>query len=218
MAHWQLFVPHKSGCDPQHLIGVGCADLVADAMHLDLPEGPGNVPGILVAWPRPGDHRHEYRPAEQTWIPAVPRDGLPAARYHVGLWTADLPTPDQLRRPYPYRGSEHDLGGRTWLLPREFDLPRDCVLADDGTWRFERQRRFADFGAAVETIRHRWLAEMRRGPDDPVDRPVRLVEVFDLLLAALRLNYRLLPELVNPLRLFDTESYAAPFEAVIGAA
>jgi hypothetical protein len=206
--HWQLFLPDRHGPSPAHLIDVGAADLVTDALCLDLPEGPGGRPGVLVAWPRPGDTSHRYAPDEQTWIPAVPRDGLPAARYHVGLWTASPPTPAELKRPYGFKGSEHDLGGQTWLVPHEPKLPHDFGLSDDGSWKFERQRRFHDFGLAVDALRDR----LRAAPDK---LDVRLVEIADLLLAALRLNYRLLPELVPALRLFDTENVEDPFWRVI---
>src|SRR4051812_19358849 len=108
--HFQLFIPNGEGQDPRQLEEVGLADFIAGAEFMPSAAGPVAGRGVIVAWRRPGHAMIGYHPETQTWLPAVPRDGLAAGRFWVGLWNDAPLTPQDVARPYPQPGSRVELG------------------------------------------------------------------------------------------------------------
>jgi hypothetical protein len=207
--HFQIFIPDKSGANPQMLIDVGLADFVAGANLLDSPGPCGeNRPGGVVAWPKPGAADMGYFPDRQKWIPAIAQGPLAAARYWIGFWNDNLPTPTDLRRPYAHRGTDFELGdGNTWLLPEPQKLTHDMFLADDGSWKFELQRQFHDYGLELE----KWNVLFRQEKGT-----FKFTEAATMVLSGLRINYRLTVEVQNELRLLSTLNVERALLAVVG--
>lgn len=193
--HFLIYLP-KSKAAPEDLANVGLGDLVAEALTVDCRFGPDRTAGTLFGWrPKSGQLLIDFRPDAQTWLPAVAFEELPAARYWVGLWNDSPPTPGDLQRAYPFAGDRIDLGdGHKWIIPTCEKLPADMIRADDGSWRFVVQRRFHDFTLLARAMADRihthhewpWWEEMA-----------------DLVDAAIRLNYRLTPEVTSYLRLWQ---------------
>lgn len=202
--HYQLFIPHTPGeplgTAPQALERLGLSDLIAGHEARDS-QGPGEFSqGHLVAWRRPGkNERMHYNVQEQTWIPSVAHgpDGQGKGRYWVGFWNDSPVTPDDLLRPYSHRGETVEFGdGQHWRLPILQELPRDIILADDGTWKFELQRRYHDLVRDAEQILKDILAG--QGHD--------FGTLTEFVLRCMNQNYRVLPEVASHLRLFSTEN------------
>lgn len=196
--HFQIYLPGVQGADPEHLVRVGLETLTLRAQFLDVIDGPGDRGGMLVGWLGGRTRSIGYHPDRQTWRPAVANGELAAGRYWVGFWNDSPPRPDDLARDYPYPGTHVRFGdGRSWLLPRACQLPNDMIRADDGSWRFEVQRRFHRFW--MDSISwHARLMAMQEGDT------VSLAEMAEFVEQALLINYRMTPEVVNYLRLFTT--------------
>lgn len=208
--HFQLFIPDRRGQDPQMLVDAGLADFVAGAEFMDA-RGPDDSHGTIIAWRRPGQVQMGYQPDRQTWLPAArrPADGLDAGRYWIGFWNDSPPGPRELGRPYLQIGHRVTLGdGQEWQLPVAKELAADLILADDGSWRFEIQRKY-----------HAFYLEFRRWEElfltaDP-DQTFLFSDAADFILQALRINYRITAETVAHLRLFSTDTLRAAILAVL---
>lgn len=210
--HFQLYIPDELIGEPQLLERVGLSDFVQGAEFLTTGEGPGPIlarPGQIVAWRKPGKAAIGYQPAVQTWFPAVARDGLEAGRYWIGLWNEHTLTPADIARPYPKPGRTVTLGdGQEWLLPIAKELPADLILQDDGSWRYEVQRQFHAFYLGYL----RWLAIFGQAQDGDT---FEFADAAEFVLQALRINYRLLPEIASRLRLFTTENVSPALFAIL---
>lgn len=208
MSHFQIYLPGQRGQNPQMLAAAGLPDLIAGAEYLDEAQGPDGRGGVIVAWRKPTDHRMGFKPAEQLWLPAVPRGDLQAGRYQVGLWNDRPPTPADLQRPYATKGRFIRFGdGREWLMPEARKLPADMVRADDGSWQFVVQRNYHDFW--LESLR--WLQWWSSQPTSFV-----YADVADFVERGLQVNYRLPTELISHLKLFNRDTITDPMFAVLG--
>lgn len=213
--HYQIFISGEQTNASQRLIAAGLADHVADAEHFAAANGPDGERGLLFAWRKIGVPEMGYRPDAQTWLPAAAAGELPARRYWVGLWNDKPITPEDLLRPYAYGGKAVRLGdGHDWRIPQAAALPKDLILRDDGSYRFAVQRQFHEFylracdyflqigaaradadGEVMVTIDEDWIA---------------------FCLQAIRLNYRLVPEVaVTHLRLFSDQNLAKLLDATL---
>lgn len=200
--HFLLYIPDVQTSDPAHLERVGLGDLVQGATFLNEGEGPDGRGGMVIAWGSGGrpPQRHYFSAAEQTWVNAVAWDGLDPYRYWVGVWNDAPPTPGDLRRPYQERGVPFAMGdGNEWNLPKFRELPRDIILADDGTPRFEVQRRY-------HTLWHESLTWYSRFAAAGDDFTFKWSEGFAFVCRAMAINYRIVPELVSHLRLLSTDT------------
>lgn len=189
--HFQLFLPDRKGADPAHLDAVGLETLRDGALMLQT-QGPGGADGMLLAWGSAAT-RIGYRPESQTWQPAAADGAWPAERYWIGIETDQPPAPAELARPYQTPGCWVELGdGAKWLLPRPEELPRDLILADDGSPRFAVQRRYHAFW--IETLRWRELLATETQFDG--------LALARLVLQGLAVNYRITLELAMLRNLF----------------
>lgn len=210
--HFQLYIPGVRGQDPKTLVDVGLADFVAGSEYAETAEGPGELgAGVVVAWRKPGQAHMGFQPECQTWLPAAKCGAdLAAARYFIGFWNDSPAGARDLARPYPQPGSRVMLGdGQEWMLPVAKSLDADMILADDGTWRFEPQRRFHAF--YLEYLK--WFQFFGTASQDDA---FSYADAADFVLSALRVNYRLTPEAASHLRLFTKESVTAALFAVMG--
>lgn len=208
--HFQIYVPHtvsatQPGVHP--LEAAGLSDLVGDSRAIGVDVGPDQDKGVCYGWSRDGFPQLGVRPKEQTWRPAVPHAGMAGSRYWVGLWNDDPPRPSDLQRPYACRGTWFPLGdGREWLLPQAKELPADVRLADDGTWRFQVQRRFHDFG--LQSLR--WLSHFGRG-----EKAFAFADGIEFVVQALCVNYRLVPEVIADLGLLTTDNVGLAMLSIV---
>lgn len=207
--HYQLFLPRKTGQDPQHLVDVGLGDHVANVNWFEDRKGPTGQGGVFAAWPRTDAPDMGYFPKRQSWCPAVAQDGRPAGRYWIGFWNDAPPTPDDLKRPAQFDGYWLELGdGRRWVIPKAVLLPQDLTLAEDGTLVRAPQERFREFWKRSEQWYRRMvlcnLDESTIRVDEALSQERLDVEWWDYLLSALALNYRLTPEVASHLKLFNT--------------
>jgi len=217
MAHFLLYLPKVKGANPRSLEAVGLPDFVANAEFVDA-AGPDGDSGVLIAWRRPGtDSRFCFSPDHQDWIPAAAAgDGMAAGRYWLGMWRDSPPIPTELLRPQAYKGKPVQLGdGNSWIMPDSRQLPCDCVLAEDGTWRVELQEAFRPLRDEALAWLDRLAAACAGGETARVS--ISYGDVIAFLLRMLRLNYRLPPELAGRRRLFNTTNIREPLYAAIGA-
>ena len=215
MSRFQIFIPHTPDQQIEDmqpavpLTRVGLKDLIGGS-SAQLSIGPEDQQGVIVSWPDTGDLVTGYRPDEQTWIPAVPREGLEAKRYYVGIWNDKRPTPKDLRRPYPYRGKAIALNDHNeWIIPTAGELPTDMILADDGTWKFEVQRQFH----ALSQDADKWRDLLLNYEDGDT---FEWSDLCEFIVPILKLNYMLTDEVVGYLRLFGQDNIVKALHAVCG--
>lgn len=203
-----IFLPHKRGASPTHLVDAGLGHLLRlddnRPVQLDLPDaGPGGTAGQLLAWiddaaavqaeqvgyfpPQPG------QTPRQTWLPGA------NGRYWVG-WQNDLPpTPANLQRRTLVDGPVTTLGdGQEWQLIAAANLPQQARLVE-GKWAWAPQTRFASF---VE--RSAWAFDVARQALE-AERAIPL-EAVEYALGVLSWNYRIVPEVADWLGLFTAET------------
>lgn len=203
--HFQIYIPGAADLAPE-LAKVGLGDFVANAEPLRVGEGPDGKAGCVFAWWNWQSRQIGYRPAQQKWSDS--REG-----YWVGLWTESFPLPSELARPYQEAGRKIRLGdGNEWLVPQVEKLPRDMVLADDGTWRYEVQRRH--HAVYLESID--WARRFAPTQDGTSQVYVNMAELADFVIGALRMNYRITREVASALRLLSTQTLGAAFSAIVG--
>ena len=194
--HYQIYIPGKRAANPQHLIDVGLEDHVEGASFLSA-QGPDEQSGVVVSWPTPQEPEVGYKPAQQTWIPSIAWDGLEAGRYWVGFWNREDPMQYQLARGEQFNGHGVELGnGEHWLVPCASMCPAELGMDDDGRVAWETMPKYRPFyKQAVE-----WHNALKRGSGKTDGDCLRF------LLETMRCNYRLTPEVVTYLRLFNNES------------
>lgn len=211
-----IFVPGaKSVAPAKLLIAVGLVDHIAGHEVMETTGPPDGVPGALLFWRKPGEGGlvTGYKPESQTWKPAVAEsETIPAGRYFVGIDNERPPTEFDLRRPVQFRGHRITLNDQAqWLIPVPRELPGDVYLSDDGRWETEPKRQFIAFvNEAFE-----WLDFMATiPPDSEVD--IEFEKAVRFVVSALRLNYRLTPELVSMIKLFSSEMIQPAIYAACG--
>lgn len=215
MARFQVFIPKNETTPIESLLpevplkAVGLSDLVGGASGQES-MGPEDQEGLLVSWPNPPDVKTGYYPEQQTWIPAVPREGFEAKRYWVGIWNDKKPTPKDLKRVYQYSGHFVAMNDSTeWLIPRASELPHEMKLADDGTWKFEIQRKYHDMFNESD----KW-----RGLLMQADENTTFIwnDLSSFIVSALRMNYMITDEVISELGLFDKNRLIRSLYAICG--
>lgn len=209
--HFQIFLPHQTEvAGAETLAAAGLAGL-AENFDVRVSEGPEVRKGALFAWLSPGQGQWGYRPVDQEWIPAAADGDLERGRYWVGLWNDNLPQPKDLARTYQQPGVELELGdGHNWLIPRASELPRDIILLDDGSLKFEPQRQFHAFYVEAD----RWKNVLAESDEETM---AEYQDLWQFALRALAVNYRMTPEVASALGLFSTTNVQRPMYAVVGA-
>lgn len=199
--HYVIYLPDVSTSDSSHLPKVGLADQ-AEGADVTVLKGDCKVTdrhtgGALVSW---GQRPPLAALPGLRWLPAMPLDGLKAERYFVGVDDARPPQPHELLRVHPFPGSPVGLGdGHLWVVPHARELPFD-VIRNPSTGTIEQQPRpqFYAFWTKCAAWQ-RMFQHFEEG--DPLPS---LEEQVEFLEESLRLNYRLTPEVIAYLKLFNT--------------
>lgn len=208
--HFQIFVPASvAATQPAaHPLEVaGLADFVGGAVHVGVDVGPGDQRGTCYAWSRSGFPRIVYQPDTQKWRAAVPCGDQPAGRYWVGVWKDSPILPEEIQRPYACRGTLIGMGdGKQWLIPHARELPAKAILDDDGTWKFQVQRQYHEFW--LESLQ--WLRYFGTG-----NISFDFGRGIEFVTKALRVNYRILPELIDELGLLTQDNISAVMLSIV---
>lgn len=206
--HFQIYIPGAMDLAPE-LAKVGLGDFVGNAEALREPVGPDGKGGCVFAWGwslGAAARQIGFRPEQQTWRQST--EG-----YWVGSWNGTPSTPKELARPYQEPGKLLTLGdGNQWLIPQVERLDRTLVLADDGTWRYEAQRRHHQLWLESVQWAQRFLPTQKGDAEVPFDMPA----MSEFVIGVLRMNYRITREVVSDLRLFSVKSVAEAFSTIVG--
>jgi len=213
VAHHLVFVENEiaQGKPKDELFkSLGLEDHIAgcDALPVSDEESPCDKPGILFAWRTQKDNQIIVKKAEQEWMKS-------ASGYWVGVWKDKLPTEEQLRRPYMQKGQWIELKSGRWKLPTPATIDKDIALNDDGTWKYvpirelswlseECEKRYADF--QVDEADGEMTTRVEYNP----------LEVIGLIIRALRINYRITPEVVHMMRLMTQRDISEAYGKMFG--
>jgi hypothetical protein len=213
VAHYLVFVDNETAKGRRHdevFSELGLEDHVAGCTGLPVSDedSPSGNAGILFAWTSKGDNEISYKPAMQEWMKSK-------AGYWVGVWKDKMPSESQLRRAYMQKGQWIDLRGDKWKLPTPATIDKDMALSDDGTWRYvpirelswyseECEKRYADF--VVDEADGKMSLKVAYDP----------LEVMDLFIRALRINYRITPEVVHLMRLVTARNISEAYGMMFG--
>lgn len=218
MSSYLLYFPGKLAATPQHLIGAGLGDLLADGspMFGDVATGgPDGGGGVLAWWDCAVDPERNPRPTfdlpRQTWLPGVTDKGEPDSSWWLGWETGRPPRPIDLARRRQYPGQELTLGDeQDWLVPVAIQLPHTLGL---GGKRRVKPAYKAFFDAALRDV-DRWLRVEREDERINIAWSFDDREAVDFCGRALALNYRLNGRLCDLLGLIDTDNLAAVIQTV----
>lgn len=205
--HFQIYIPGAMDLAPE-LAKVGLGDFVGNAEALREPVGPDGQGGCVFAWWTSGAASRQigFRPDSQTWRQSI--EG-----YWVGSWNHSPSTPHELARPYQEPGRLLTLGdGHQWLIPEVMQLDRTLRLADDGTWRYEAQRRHHKLW--LESVQ--WGLRFQPTQDGRSKIDLNMTELSEFVIGVLRMNYRVTREVVSDLSLFSIKNLAEAFSAIVG--
>lgn len=163
--------------------------------------GPGETRGVMFGWLDHTQTRLTYEPEKQTWIPSLSDGERPAGAYWVGIWNDSKPTEADLRRPESRKGAWIEAAdGSRWQFPNPATLERFPDTKDGKlVWIVDEQ-----FSWFVNEIEKR-KAMLTTDTTSPGRAFVswNLQDDFSFIVRALRLNYRIVPEVVVHLRLIS---------------
>jgi len=202
---FQYYIPGASkGLTRTELDAIDLGYMLDDgethAQHVEVIKGPDGKKGAVIASHSPTpEGRIGYYPDEQEWRQA------PGRSWWVGMWTAEKPTPDTLRRKSQLDGHFVLLGDeRQWLCPvaralHEGDdgqlhainpVPKALDLDADGNWTVS-----GDAGryAHLWPLAKKWLDAINGGTEDPVDGVWTWdwEDTADTAVTCLQANYRI---------------------------
>lgn len=201
--HHVIYIPASTQDDPMKALDeAGLADHASGANVTIIPEDQLVCEelrgGLLFRWDRHRFQRIEFDLLR--WLPAMPLDGLPARRYFIGLDQTDPPRPHELLKPEPCPGSPVKLGDEnTWVIPHAKQLPFD-IIRNPQTGEVTNQPRPRFYAFWHKCLVWQRLVEAVGDTESAVDD----VDQAEFLEEALRLNYRVTPELISNIRLFST--------------
>jgi len=200
------FIPHKNGANRQHLVDAGLEMLLREGDESprfgDLAgTGPGELPGQIVSW----SEDVFYLPDKQDWTPALPdpKRGLKAGRYWIGTLKGQKPTPAELARKesVAYDGIGMILGdGNAWVIPNALAFPHYLGLNPEGELdRFPVQDCMPVYERTLWALEH---AQKFIQGEAELDSKAAFVYVTEML----AVNYRICPQLVSSLQLFNEQN------------
>lgn len=199
------FLPHKNGSNQNHLVEAGLEMLLRPGddgpKFADLPgPGPGDLPGQIVSWG--SSESLAYLPDKQDWTPALPdpKKELAAGRYWIGRPKGQLPGPyDLARKPEAtFEGIETKLGdGCKWVMPNALRFPHYLGFDQDGNYdRFPARECQPLYDRTLWALNHAQQV-MRKETEFDHQR------TFEYVIEMLAVNYRICPQLVSMLQLFN---------------
>lgn len=218
MSRFFIYIPGDDRSDPKKLDAVGLSHLKAGANFLPATKGPDGTRGVVLSWPNDPRGPVAFIPDMQNWIPAVPRNDLPAGRYWVGFWKSSKPTPSDLAWGKQFEGGAVTLGdGREWNIPAAGMLPTEYSLSPDTGLPVELiHEQFRDYWEESQKYFEwfvRGIAELEENAD-PVLKCDASVWMF--IEKALSLNYMLTPEVIDHLKLINSDTRGRIVFAAMG--
>jgi hypothetical protein len=196
------------------LESVGLGDHAKGFDTMQCAAGPTGSSGVLFGWLDPVQNRLVYEPEKQTWIPSLAEGDRPAGAYWVGVWNESKPTETDVRRPEFRKGVWVTMAdGTRWQFPSPSTLERFPEIKDGKlTWVVDEQ--FSWFVAEIDKRR----AMLTTDETTPGKAFVSwdLEQDFAFIIRALRLNYRLVPEVVVHLRLISESTLKALTTGILG--
>ncbi|QDT26797.1 hypothetical protein Enr10x_21070 [Gimesia panareensis] len=199
------FLPHKNGSNQNHLVEAGLEMLLRPGddspKFADLPgPGPGDLPGQIVSWG--SSECLAYLPEQQTWTPAPPdpKREQPAERYWIGRPKGQLPGPKDLARKADstYDGIPMRLGdGNNWVMPNALRFPHYLGYDESGHYdRFPANECRSLYDRTLWALDH--AQQVMRNETEFDDQ-----RTFEYVIEMLAINYRICPQLVSMLQLFN---------------
>ena len=214
MARIQVYIPHEiAGSDvkPEDALKqVGLEYMSRGADVFECPQGPDGKLGRRFVWLDQLCMRGaDYKPDEQTWIPAAQRNGLGSDRYWVGIWDDSPPTEEELRRPDHRKGKFVKLGNKaSWLITTPQTLDRVARLKRDGSIQWCVDEAFNWLVTGLEKIEADSV--IRDGDTEVI--AFDLEREFWFACELMQINYRVTPEVCSHLGLI-TEDTVRPLVA-----
>jgi hypothetical protein len=215
VAHHLVFVENElAKNEPKEVLfkRIGLEDHTAGAVGLPVSadESPSGNAGTLFAWTSKGDDQIIVKKDQQEWMKSC--DG-----YWVGVWKDNLPTEERLRRPYMQKGIWITFrSGDRWKLPTASSIDQELALKDDGKWEFKPLRELSWYSEEVEKRRSSFTFGEVEDGQVQINLSYDPREAIELIIRALRINYRILPEVAAMMRLMTTrnvsEAYGAMFD------
>lgn len=209
-----IFLPHSQHkLQSQALESVGLSDHVKGCDCLPT-TGPNNQQGWMIGWLDHEQTRLTYSPDEQVWIPSMIDGDRPEGAYWVGIWKQSPPTETDLRRPEGRNGAWITMAdGSRWRFPSPATLERFPEIKDGKlTWVVDEH--FAWFVSEIEKRK----AMLTVDSETPGKAFVtwNLEDDFAFIVRALRLNYRLVPEVVIHQKLINESTLKALTTGILG--
>jgi len=191
---------------------VGLEDHVGGVtpMPLNAEDSPSGEPGILCGWLYKVGSQLIVNKEKQTWKKSH-------MGYWVGVWKDDLPTESDLRRPYMQPGIwiPGIAGDKTWKMPTPQSLNPRMALDDDGTWKYVPMREFSWYTEEIQKRR----AEMELVEENGTSffrYNINPTSDIVLLIRALRINYRITPEVCDIAEMFTRDAVNAAYAQMLG--
>ncbi len=212
--HYAIYLPGKQGANPAHLESVGLGSLGTDGgvqfadAHSHTPDGKSGLMAVWGVQPAMNPAFYDWQPAK-----ACSRRELSAGRFWFGQHAESPLTPKDCERKVIQLGYGIPLRDKqVWRIPAAVNLPHYHGLNGDGEyerWVADEYREFwrqseryaVEFFKAIDQLEQLRL----RRPDLPTDSTVEftLKDAWEFCCAALAINYRLTPELIDLLGLID---------------
>ena len=206
-----IYIPGDGTSDEQKLVSAGLPALASGCSAIATPAGPDGKPGVVFSWPT-SDPRSTmgYLPVIQEWIPAEAVGDLPEKRYWVGFVKGALPTPHDLAHLNQLDGDQVTLGdGRAWKMPAAAMLPKTSRYTSAG-WGWKIQEGYE----AYWDESCQWYLDLITKQMDDGQTTVA-ANCCEYLTRALSMNYRLTPEVVSHLGLFNTRTIGPALLATV---
>lgn len=209
--HYLIFIPGSTVPNKKRLGDVGLSDHSQGAFMSPCPHGPMGLSGVLAFWQH--SNLNGYFPSQQEWIASYEATSSDAGAYWVGLANNDLPQPNELIRNEVQEGSYVTLGdGKQWLIPAARLLPRDYVCRANGQWTGDVFEQFK--GYWNESLK--WFEAVLEWDLSGETKPcVDPIEAIKFITSALKLNYRVTPEVISRLRLLNSKNLASAIVATV---
>lgn len=202
---YAIFVPEEPLADPTLLADVGLGDHVGGA-HAFAWNGLNGKRGVCFGWSP--ECSGCLGVEGLTWLPALATASLKAGRYFVGIDPTQPVQPHQLAKHRKdgalLAGADVILGdGNAWRIPAAAKLPVSWAF-DDSSPR-TNETIAPEFAGAFANAKH-WFIELLKTDLGNGLTATITSDVTGFLTEFLRLNYRIAPEVVTHLGLWNRSS------------
>jgi len=214
------FIEQARAATGETLAAAGLTDVVVGtptARESIAGPGPAKRGGVVIA---AGEYGQDvgFWPDRQTWAPIPGRDGV-----YVGTTDAEpAPGPGDLERAEMIDGPAVRLAdGADWIVPvgRCFPggtrLPSSMAIGPDGALVTEILPRFAAAGRMADRIWDAIATQAGRPADPEAPTVIDDMEIFEMAVGILSLNYRIGAAEASALRILTTTNILGVLEAFV---